>query len=412
MKKNYLRNLLWVVCLAGLFTACDNNDYNGPKSTEVTANYSNKLADGDRATLALTYSGREMIGKSIYFKTENAQKAAMTLLNILPHESETSINNINLIPAEDDKYAFSGNATSDQGTTFKYDGTVTKGKLCVNLTEVKIPDTPMSGILAPVKNSNNTLEKQDTIENKIHRYQLYHQTFYMNTDNQDLGTLELLVGNLVVGPMLNSILKEMNFNVDGNITATYAALPDTFNFQKDILLGGGIVRNNDDWVTSPTNLATYFVANITDLYVTPQIDMIIRQAQSDQAANASTTTKGLLDSVTDSYAQIKKWATTGIRLNIKENPKKEYYVASESSRYVTHRKYEGDYILYLDKQEIEVFIPVIKMLVPILLTPEIIEQINQATGGFLDVATLLNTLIKSIEEAKTLEIGLYLNKMQ
>lgn len=412
MKKNYLRNLLCIVCLAGLFTACNDNDYDGPKPAEVTANYSNKLADGDHATLALTYSGREMIGKSIYFKTENAQKAAMTLLNILPHESETSINNVILTPAGDDKYTFSGNAMSNQGTTFKYDGTITKGKLCVNLTDVKIPDTPVNGILAPVKNSNNTLEKQDTIENKIHRYQLYHQTFYMNTDSKDLGTLELLVGNLVVGPMLNSVLKEMNFNVDGNIIATYAALPDTFNFQKDILLGGGIIRNNDDWVTSPINLATYFVTNHTDLYVTPQIDMIIRQIKSDQAANASTITKGLLDPVTDSYAQIKKWSTTGIRLNIKENPKKEYYVASESNRYVTHQKYEGDYILYLDKQEIEVFIPVIKILVPLLLTSEMVEQISQATGGFLNVETLLNTLIKSIEDAETLEIGLYLNKVQ
>lgn len=412
MKKNYLCNLLCIVYLAGLFTACDDNDYDGPKPAEVTANYSNKLADGDHATLALTYSSREMIGKSIYFKTENAQKATMTLLNILPHESETLINNVILTPAGGDKYAFSGNATSNQGTTFKYDGTVTKGKLCVNLTEVKIPSTLVSGILAPVKNLNNTLEKQDTIENKIHRYQLYHQTFYMNTDSKDLGSLELLVGNLIIGPMLNSVLKEMNFNIDGNITATYAALPDTFNFQKDIILGGGIARNNDDWVTSPINLATYLVANNTDLYVTPQIDMIIRQVQSGQAANAFTTTKGLLDPFTDSYAQIKKWTTTGIRLNIKENPKKEYYVASESSRYVTHRKYEGDYILYLDKQEIEVFIPVIKMLVPILLTSETIEQINQATGGFLNVETLLNTLIKSIEEAETLEIGLYLNKVQ
>lgn len=407
MKKNHLLHILEIVCIITLLAACDDNTYDGPAPEEVTANYSNKLADGDRATLFLTYSGREMIGKSIYLKTENARKASLTLLNILPYENETTVGNVILTPAGGDKYAFSGQATSSKGTAFQYDGTVTKGKLCVNLTDIKIPSNPVSGTFALVKNAGDTTEKEETIDNKTHRYLFYHQTFYMNTDNEELGSLELLLANLLMGPLLNSVMNEVSFNTDGNITARYAPLPDTTNFLTDILLGGGIVRNENDWLTSPVNLATYYVAGNTDLYITPQIDMIIRQVESDRTVNTPSA-KGLLDPITDAYEKLKEWATTGIRFNIKENPRKEYYIASESSRYIQHRKYEGDYILYIDKDEIKVFLPVIKMLIPLLMASETVQQTEQTTG--IGIEQLVNSLIQAVADAKTLEIGLYLNK--
>ena len=49
----------------------------------MTANYSNKLANGAEANLALTYSGNELIGKSVYFKTRDAKTAEITLLDIV-----------------------------------------------------------------------------------------------------------------------------------------------------------------------------------------------------------------------------------------------------------------------------------------------------------------------------------------
>ena len=57
MKKKKWQRFIFAVCFIGLFTACENDDYNGPEPDEVTANYSNKLANGAEANLALTYSG-------------------------------------------------------------------------------------------------------------------------------------------------------------------------------------------------------------------------------------------------------------------------------------------------------------------------------------------------------------------
>ncbi len=47
---------------------------------------------------------------------------------------------------------------------------------------------------------------------------------------------------------------------------------------------------------------------------------------------------------------------------------------------------------------------------PILLTPELIEQINQATGGMIDIENMINSILEAVEGAETLEIGLFLNK--
>lgn len=67
-----------LLCLTVPFiTSCD-EDYPADP-VEVTANYSNKLTN--QSNLALTYSGEELIGKSVDFST--VKDANITLYNII-----------------------------------------------------------------------------------------------------------------------------------------------------------------------------------------------------------------------------------------------------------------------------------------------------------------------------------------
>lgn len=98
--KTMMRTAL-AVCLAGAFAVSCSNDDNttgtgGPAPADITANYSNKLAYGDCANLALTYSGDSLIGKDVTLKTDDSKTAELTLNNILPHENATPIKDVSL----------------------------------------------------------------------------------------------------------------------------------------------------------------------------------------------------------------------------------------------------------------------------------------------------------------------------
>lgn len=407
MNKKGVIKLLFVICLAGSLAACsDDDEKTGVSPEEITADYSNKLSDGENANLSLTYSGKELIGKSIKFETNDVKTAKITLGSILPHEAAAIVDNVALTNDGSNGYTFKGNATSALGTTFDYNGIVKKGNLALDITNVKIPVNSL-GTLALVLNGDSEATTE-TVDGKRHRYTTYHQSLYLNTDNNGINSMELVLANVMLGPLLKSVVKDIIFNADGNITAKYAPLPEDFDFQKDIIQDGGIIRTDADWQISPVNLVSYFVVNGTELYLTPNIDMITRQVEQD-AVSRSTGGSGI-DGVTEALAQLNKWMSTGIKLTLKENPRKEFYVYKESASMTQHRKYEGDYVVYIDKDEIKAFVPLLKALLPVLLTPELQEQVNQATGGMIDIEDLVNTILEAVEGTETLEIGLFLNK--
>lgn len=404
MNKKILIKFLFVICLTGVIIACsDDNNENGSSPEAINVTYTDSDTDGSNAKLALTYSEKELIGKAVAFETNDTKTAKMTLKSILPHEAETVIDNVALTSDGNSGYTFKGATTSALGTSFNYSGIINKEKLSLDIINVKIPVNSL-GTFSLVKNSTSEATTE-TADGKKHRYTTYHQSFYLNSDHDGLNSTELLL-NTMLGSFLESVVKDIIFNPDGNITATYAALPDDFDFQKDIIQNGGIDRTDDEWQISPINLVTYFVANSTELYLTPNLNMIMRQVEQDAANVRSTVNQP--NEMQEAIAQISKWMSTGVKLTIKDNPKKEFFVYKESATMIQHRKYEGDYVVYIDKEEIKVFVPVIKTLLPILLTPEKLEEINQLTG--MDIEALINTLLEAVEEANTLEIGLYLNK--
>lgn len=405
MNKKCMIRLLFVICLASSIVACsDDNEKTGGSPEEITADYSNKLSAGENANLSLTYSGKELIGKNVRFETNDAKTAKITLVSILPHEAEALIENIALTDNGNNGYIFKGNNISALGTTYDYSGTVQKGNMSLDITNVKIPANSL-GTLAIVLNDDSEATTE-TVDGKRHRYTTYHQALYLNTDNAGINSMELVLANVILGPLLKGVIKNITFNGDGNLTAMYAPLPEDFDFQKDIIQNGGINRTDNDWQTSPVNLVSYIVLNSKELYLTPNIDMITRQIQQDATSRST----GGTSEMTEALAQLNKWMSTGIKLTLKENPRKDFYIYKESASMTQHRKYEGNYVVYIDKEEIKPFVPLIKTLMPILLTPELIEQINQATGGMIDIENMINSILEAVEGAETLEIGLFLNK--
>ena len=278
MKKRPLFYLFCMVAsIGGLFlTSCNDDDYAGAAPDEITAHYSNKLSDGTRSNLALTYSGHELIGKSVNFETNDSRTAQLTLQCILPHEMETQLTGISLVPDGQGGYTFEGNATGNQtGTTFSYNGTVQKGKLALDIKSPQIPTNPL-------------------VEAKCRHIGKAGVVLRIS------GGLDL--GGLIGGKLdefLKPVLRDVSFHADGNITASYSGMQEAA------------------WKSSPANLVSFYMTDGNTLYVTPNVDMIIRQIRLNQAVTRAD--DNLITVLPKVYALLNQWSTTGLKLTYNEN---------------------------------------------------------------------------------------------
>ncbi|WFE86337.1 DUF4925 domain-containing protein [Parabacteroides chongii] len=387
MNKYLLRNFLYAICMATLLFACDDND--DQDGSGISGIYSNKLStpEGDN-TLTLTYSGREFIGKDVTFKQVNGNTANITLHGILPGETATVLENIP-ISADGNGYSFSGSSTGNNGTAFSYQGKVETGKMTLALTDVKVASNQLTSNAKwhPVQTAVTT--ETDPIKGE---YTCYHYAFHLVTDNLILGQaapqLEAILGNLITW-----FINEVTFNPDGNITARYATMPegkaigDLINIPPD--------RKDSEWLSSPINLASYYVKDDSELYIIPNIDMILYQIEQNK-----TKADGGLDTavIAAVYQQLNKWSTTGIRMNIRKNSEAPY---NNMGKLIA---YKGDIFLFLDKEEVAAFLPLLSLVKDLL--PE--DILNGPMGSM--IGPLLDMLANSLQQAKTLEMGMMLTK--
>lgn len=387
MNKYLLRNFLYAICMATLLFACDDND--DQDGSGISGIYSNKLStpEGDN-TLTLTYSGREFIGKDVTFKQVNGNTANITLHGILPGETATVLENIP-ISADGNGYSFSGSSTGNNGTAFSYQGKVETGKMTLALTDVKVASNQLTSNAKwhPVQTAVTT--ETDPIKGE---YTCYHYAFHLVTDNLILGQaapqLEAMLGNLITW-----FINEVTFNPDGNITARYATMPegkaigDLINIPPD--------RKDSEWLSSPINLASYYVKDDSELYIIPNIDMILYQIEQNK-----TKADGGLDAavIAAVYQQLNKWSTTGIRMNIRKNSEAPY---NNMGKLIA---YKGDIFLFLDKEEVAAFLPLLSLVKDLL--PE--DILNGPMGSM--IGPLLDMLANSLQQAKTLEMGMMLTK--
>ena len=382
-----MRNCLYAICMATLLFACDDND--DQDGSEISGIYSNKLStpEGDN-TLTLTYSGREFIGKDVTFKQVNGNTANITLHGILPGETATVLENIP-ISADGNGYSFSGSSTGNNGTAFSYQGKVETGKMTLALTDVKVASNQLTSNAKwhPVQTA--VTAETDPIKGE---YTCYHYAFHLVTDNLILGQaapqLEAILGNLITW-----FINEVTFNPDGNITARYATMPegkaigDLINIPPD--------RKDSEWLSSPINLASYYVKDDSELYIIPNIDMILYQIEQNK-----TKADGGLDAavIAAVYQQLNKWSTTGIRMNIRKNSEAPY---NNMGKLIA---YKGDIFLFLDKEEVAAFLPLLSLVKDLL--PE--DILNGPMGSM--IGPLLDMLASSLQQAKTLEMGMMLTK--
>ena len=373
--------------MATLLFACDDND--DQDGSGISGIYSNKLStpEGDN-TLTLTYSGREFIGKDVTFKQVNGNTANITLHGILPGETATVLENIP-ISADGNGYSFSGSSTGNNGTAFSYQGKVETGKMTLALTDVKVASNQLTSNAKwhPVQTAVTT--ETDPIKGE---YTCYHYAFHLVTDNLILGQaapqLEAILGNLITW-----FINEVTFNPDGNITARYATMPegkaigDLINIPPD--------RKDSEWLSSPINLASYYVKDDSELYIIPNIDMILYQIEQNK-----TKADGGLDAavIAAVYQQLNKWSTTGIRMNIRKNSEAPY---NNMGKLIA---YKGDIFLFLDKEEVAAFLPLLSLVKDLL--PE--DILNGPMGSM--IGPLLDMLANSLQQAKTLEMGMMLTK--
>jgi hypothetical protein len=389
MDKKSICSFFYAMMLAILLISCnDEDDYDGLAPAELNGTYSNKLsAPANEDSLILSYNGNTFIGKEVEFKTDDGKTAHIILKYVLPHDKETAISGVSLT-AGSGSYSFSGDETTSTGTAFHYQGSIQAGKLILELSDIPKNRLAMNGTW----------------------YVAHENASYYNVNNGNMqtmiGMLYNLVGGKLVSNLISSVLDDLTFQTDGNITARYAPLPDSVRIGS--LIGSYVKHPANDWNTSPSNLVTYYVEDNTSIYVIPQIDMIIRQVMINKQTKSDSGDSTIGNELLAAYRKINAWSTTGIKMTIRE---------SEDPA-------KGDLILLLDKSEIQelfalldlvkVFIPEETLNAPVMdligdLLPPQLASIAAILLKGKTFGAILDQLSQELN-AIPIEIGIYLYK--
>lgn len=276
MKKNLFYYLFAVICSVTLFTSCSDDD------DEKMVNPVPQTTFTGENGLQLTYNGAPMPGKKVTFTPDatNAQKATLRL------EGEFDLNGIlgkaksaaaredvsmptapGVLPGSPvvtlpvdltingDQCSFAGTSETDY-CTFSYKGEVSAGAMELDLSEVKLKNAKLAGMIWKLEPYDETNPNEtDPIylvweaEKKVLGFMpiesvlkiaLRMDLIAAGADNKISAT-----------DMLGTVLQDVTFMEDGNIVATY----------KDAANGG------TEWTKSPVNLAQYVVENDNQMKV-------------------------------------------------------------------------------------------------------------------------------------------------
>lgn len=282
MKKKVFYLAALTCALSFGFTACSDDEEGNQTITtdptdetvlDVNATYSEE-------TLALTYSGSEMPGKSVAFNTTDGKTATLTLEGdfdisgllsgvltanstkadlitslspgVFPGELKTTISNVTLTK-DGDKYTFEG-SDSQNGRTAEYSGEVQNGKLTLNIDNVVMPEDELQGTW----NLNTTQVLSMTWESTSG---ISVPELGLEMTTQQLSAMV----PMLVNTMITEALQSISFANDGNIVA---------NYLKD-----------GAWVDSPLNIAQYYMKD-GQMYVQLNVAMLMNviQTKADAAS--------------------------------------------------------------------------------------------------------------------------------
>lgn len=392
MKKN-LFYLFALICSMSLFTACSDDDDDKVvcpvPQTEFT------VATG----LNLTYNGGTMLGKKVTFTPDasDATKATLVLAGnldlsgILTREAASGSFGAGVFPGspvvtlpvtlniQGDECSFSGTSETDY-CTFDYAGKVTASSLKLDLTNVALKNSALSGttwVPTPL-NSDYTEEPIHLIweSNKNVEVMLGGLpiqtilTFALHMSLIDAGGDD----KVNVEDMLCSVLHDITLGADGNISASYV----------DAAQGGTSV------VKTPANVAQYVVLSDTQMKVYLNLDAIIANVKR---LGSSTKAIDMSEILSQAVTSLLPLVTDGVPL--------------------TYEKNEGKLKAYLNT---DLLLPLMKNIVaPLFSDEEFVNMLIEAMKADPDFGSMagmaegmLKGLPEIINETTRLEVGLNL----
>ena len=393
MKKN-LFYLFALICSMSLFTACSDDDDDKVvcpvPQTEFT------VATG----LNLTYNGGTMLGKKVTFTPDasDATKATLVLAGnldlsgILTREAASGSFGAGVFPGspvvtlpvtlniQGDECSFSG--TSETGyCTFDYAGKVTASSLKLDLTNVALKNSALSGTTWVPTPLNS-----DYTEEPIHLIWESNKNVEVmpgwGLPIQAILTLALRMPLIDAGgddkvnveDMLCSVLHDITLGADGNISASYV----------DAAQGGTSV------VKTPANVAQYVVLSDTQMKVYLNLDAIIANVKR---LGSSTKAIDMSEILSQAVTSLLPLVTDGVPL--------------------TYEKNEGKLKAYLNT---DLLLPLMKNIVaPLFSDEEFVNMLIEAMKADPDFGSMagmaegmLKGLPEIINETTRLEVGLNL----
>ena len=393
MKKN-LFYLFALICSMSQFTACSDDDDDKVvcpvPQTEFT------VATG----LNLTYNGGTMLGKKVTFTPDasDATKATLVLAGnldlsgILTREAASGSFGAGVFPGspvvtlpvtlniQGDECSFSGTSETDY-YTFDYAGKVTASSLKLDLTNVALKNSALSGttwVPTPL-NSDYTEEPIHLIweSNKnvevMPGWELPIQTILTSALRMPL--IDAGGDDKVnVEDMLCSVLHDITLGADGNISASYV----------DAAQGGTSV------VKTPANVAQYVVLSDTQMKVYLNLDAIIANVKR---LGSSTKAIDMSEILSQAVTSLLPLVTDGVPL--------------------TYEKNEGKLKAYLNT---DLLLPLMKNIVAPLFSDEefvnMLIEAMKADPDFESMAGMAEGMLKGlpeiINETTRLEVGLNL----
>lgn len=393
MKKN-LFYLFALICSMSLFTACSDDDDDKVvcpvPQTEFT------VATG----LNLTYNGGAMLGKKVTFTPDasDATKATLVLAGnldlsgILTREAASGSFGAGVFPGspvvtlpvtlniQGDECSFSGTSETDY-CTFDYAGKVTASSLNLDLTNVALKNSVLSGTTwAPTPlNSDYTEEPIHLIWESNKEVEIMPG---WGMPIQTILTLALRLPLIDAGgdnkvnveDMLCSVLHDITLGADGNISASYV----------DAAQGGTSV------VKTPANVAQYVVLSDTQMKVYLNLDAIIANVKR---LGSSTKAIDMSEILSQAVTSLLPLVTDGVPL--------------------TYEKNEGKLKVYLNT---DLLLPLMKNIVAPLFSDEefvnMLIEAMKADPDFESMAGMAEGMLKGlpeiINETTRLEIGLNL----
>lgn len=393
MKKN-LFYLFALICSMSLFTACSDDDDDKVvcpvPQTEFT------VATG----LNLTYNGGSMLGKKVTFTPDasDATKATLVLAGnldlsgILTREAASGSFGAGVFPGspvvtlpvtlniQGDECSFSGTSETDY-YTFDYAGKVTASSLKLDLTNVALKNSALSGTTWVPTPLNS-----DYTEEPIHLIWESNKNVEVmpgwELPIQTILTLALRMPLIDAGgddkvnveDMLCSVLHDITLGADGNISASYV----------DAAQGGTSV------VKTPANVAQYVVLSDTQMKVYLNLDAIIANVKR---LGSSTKAIDMSEILSQAVTSLLPLVTDGVPL--------------------TYEKNEGKLKAYLNT---DLLLPLMKNIVaPLFSDEEFVNMLIEAMKADPDFGSMagmaegmLKGLPEIINETTRLEVGLNL----